>query len=784
VIGGSGTPTYLLKAPYLSVSAGPDQAGIEGVPVTFDGSYIDPNNTDTHTDTWQVLDSSGAVVGGGSGQDFTFTPPDGGTYTVTFTVADNQGGMASAHATLTAGDVPPTLAPPGDQTAVEGTAGLFSLGSINDPLPTGNFHLTIDWGDGSAPSVFHAGTSGTIASQPHAYAEEGTYKVVETVAENDGGSDSKSFQVVVSDLAVLAAGVPSLTASEGTTTGSLVLATFADPGGAEALSEYSATIAWGDSSSSSSAGMIAVNNGVFSVSGSYAYAEEGTDPVTVTIHHGNAPDSIVSESIKVADLAVAATGGFPVQATQFVPSATQTVATFTDPAGAEPVADYAATIAWGDSTTSAGTITSAGGVFTVTGSHTYQGAGTFPVAVTVRHDSATPVVVTSTAVVMINAGILLLDPVGSGALSLSGNGTITVTGTAPIVVDSNNAAAIVLSGNGTLTASEIDVTGVPGTSVKGNGKLQATIHSGRAPTSDPLAGLTAPSAPTPTYAAVNDSGNGTITLQPGTYAGGIHITGSGTVNLAPGLYYLKGGGLSVSGSVTLTGTGVTIYDDPQSSTDTIAVSGKGAIRLSAPTSGPYTGIAIFEDRSSSMPISLSGSFNVNVTGIVYAPHAALNLSGSSTVVIQGASGSAFSGGLFVSDLTMTGNGSLTFTTGGGTSSALTATSLALAAGGAPSVVTAPTVVALDPVPAPSLAVAVPDDLATHVLASQTEALVRRLFGGAGSTPPQPLDSYLSDLPIHPGTSGRASMGSSQRTTRRTRPAIVLPHQTRGAGAVW
>ena len=68
-----------------------------------------------------------------------------------------------------------------------------------------------------------------------------------------------------------------------------------------------------------------------------------------------------------------ATGGFSFNAVENQPSATQTVATFTDPGGAEAHADYSASINWGDGTTSAGTISGpdASGVFTVTGSHTY-----------------------------------------------------------------------------------------------------------------------------------------------------------------------------------------------------------------------------------------------------------------------------------------------------------------------------------------------------------------------------------------------------------------------------
>jgi hypothetical protein len=102
----------------------------------------------------------------------------------------------------------------------------------------------------------------------------------------------------------------------------------------------------------------------------------------------------------VADAPVAARGGFTVTALATVLSATQTVATFTDPGGPEALGDYSAMINWGDNTTpTAGTISfnSGTGVFSVQGSHTYDQAGTDTITVMIHHDTAADVMVTSTA---------------------------------------------------------------------------------------------------------------------------------------------------------------------------------------------------------------------------------------------------------------------------------------------------------------------------------------------------------------------------------------------------
>src|SRR5262249_18960080 len=76
---------------------------------------------------------------------------------------------------------------------------------------------------------------------------------------------------------------------------------FTDPGGPEGLSDYSATINWGDSSTSTSAGVISFNSAtnVFTVQGSHMYSAVGIYPVTVTLHHDGAADVTASSTALV-----------------------------------------------------------------------------------------------------------------------------------------------------------------------------------------------------------------------------------------------------------------------------------------------------------------------------------------------------------------------------------------------------------------------------------------------------------------------------------------------------
>ena len=254
--------------------------------------------------------------------------------------------------------------------------------------------------------------------------------------------------------------------------------------------------------------------------------------------------------------------------------------------------------------------------------------------------------------------MLLLDPTGSGALTDSGSGSITVNGNGAVVVDSSNATAAVLSGSGKVVASDIDVTG--GTKATGSGKFAGTVDH-EAPIADPL-GLSLPPAPSTTFAAVNYSGRTTLTLSPGTYVGGIKINGSGSVVLRPGVYYLKGGGLAVTGSGSISGTGVLLLNAPSASTDSIRLTSSGSMTLTPSTSltgayAAYNGIAVLQDPASSVPISITGSGSMNLAGIVYAPKAQFVLSSSGKLVVN-ADATYGRAEVIVADVKDTGSGSV------------------------------------------------------------------------------------------------------------------------------
>ena len=229
-------------------------------------------------------------------------------------------------------------------------------------------------------------------------------------------------------------------------------------------------------------------------------------------------------------------------------------------------------------------------------------------------------------------GIIVLDPTDPNSLNANGGSQVTVTN-ASVIVNSTDAAGAIATGGGTLTTSDLYLGGSPGWSVSGGSTITGNIHSNSLPTPDPLAYLPYPDPSTMTVqdsngAHISGNGNNTKTLFPGVYHGGISITGSPNVILMPGIYYLDGGGFSYTGQGSLTGTGIMFFNAPHSNSDVINISGGGAVNISPPTTGIYAGITIFQERSSTNIVSLTGNGQMQVSGTFYVAGGTLKTTGN------------------------------------------------------------------------------------------------------------------------------------------------------------
>src|SRR5207253_1010969 len=121
------------NVPPQNVSAGPDRTVPEGTPISIAGAFTDPGAADTQTFRWHVQASNGQLIADGLNHDFAFTPVDNGTYTITYTVTDDDGGASSDQTIITVSNVAPQNVNAGpDLSASEGQAVLLH-GTFTDP---------------------------------------------------------------------------------------------------------------------------------------------------------------------------------------------------------------------------------------------------------------------------------------------------------------------------------------------------------------------------------------------------------------------------------------------------------------------------------------------------------------------------------------------------------------------------------------------------------------------------------------------------------------------------
>jgi Flp pilus assembly protein TadG len=245
-------------------------------------------------------------------------------------------------------------------------------------------------------------------------------------------------------------------------------------------------------------------------------------------------------------------------------------------------------------------------------------------------------------------------------------------------VDSSSSNAVELSGSASLGGLTLG-TVASGWSTAQNGSNVnngASISSGTKVVEGISTSCAPPLPAVPTYSAssctadpLSNYGNGGSSYSVGPGGASPTITQSGSVvcynsltvgtngdkvNLNPGIYVINGGSLhfeSGSGNASNTGgSGVFFYLVGNAS---LTIDNGANVNLTAPTSGTYSGILIFQDPADTQALSIQGGSNTSFNGAIYAPSSNVNLANGSS--------NAISADLVAKTLTMAGGGTLSST---------------------------------------------------------------------------------------------------------------------------
>jgi Flp pilus assembly protein TadG len=144
--------------------------------------------------------------------------------------------------------------------------------------------------------------------------------------------------------------------------------------------------------------------------------------------------------------------------------------------------------------------------------------------------------------------------------------------------------------------------------------------------------------------------------------GDLQLTGNVTVNTpaSGGVLVIVNGQLDTNGFTlqTSSGSGLTVvFTGTNSATYTHAPTGGGTLDIAAPTTGPWKGVAIYQDPSLSIGVDIWAAGNSptwNITGLVYLPNSSVTFSGAVNKSSNGQSCFA----LVVDNVTFNGTGDI------------------------------------------------------------------------------------------------------------------------------
>jgi hypothetical protein len=143
------------------------------------------------------------------------------------------------------------------------------------------------------------------------------------------------------------------------------------------------------------------------------------------------------------------------------------------------------------------------------------------------------------------------------------------------------------------------------------------------------------------------------------------LTGNTTIN-APSnaVLVIENGQLDTNGKTLQTGAGsaLTIIFSGSSGSYTHAPTGGGTLNFNAPTSGTWSGVAIYQDPALTTGVDISAagnSPNWDISGLVYLPHSSVLFTGAVNKSSNGASCFA----LVVDNITINGTGEILKTGG-------------------------------------------------------------------------------------------------------------------------
>jgi Flp pilus assembly protein TadG len=224
--------------------------------------------------------------------------------------------------------------------------------------------------------------------------------------------------------------------------------------------------------------------------------------------------------------------------------------------------------------------------------------------------------------------ILLLEPNDIGLYANSG---AKLDANCDIQINSDHSTeALFVNSASHITATAVRVHG---TSKLNSGSTVAPAPvDGSAPQADPLASLAEPSSGPCTYTDFTVNSGQTRTMTPGVYCKKTLINSGSIAIMTPGVYVFRDGEFEINSLSTVTGSGVMMFFENKSAR--LKVNSFSVFEVSAPTSGTYAGLLMFQgrhpDNADAWPFVVNSNGSTKLEGTIYLPRGTLELNSLST----------------------------------------------------------------------------------------------------------------------------------------------------------
>jgi hypothetical protein len=318
-------------------------------------------------------------------------------------------------------------------TASAGSAWSGQLATFSDPLDSNgtssDYTATIAWGDGqsSAGTIGISGSNFTV-SGTHTYQQASSATISVTINDAGGASVSATLIPQIGGLVAspfannFTAGVSAM----------VVTASFSDTDLDFNTSHFAANIQWGDGTTTANA-TISTGAGGLAVQASHTYALPGYYPITtnITDNVDGQKATVVSHANVTHASLNGNSGSFPSTSLTY----SGQTGSFNDGDLDISPSHFQVQLAWGDGSTSTGSISYNASQFVVSGTHTYAANGNYSVTNTITDllDGSTATV---TSMVMVNQFSMLSV---TGASNLTGSEGVSLSNlTVASLSDSDN----------------------------------------------------------------------------------------------------------------------------------------------------------------------------------------------------------------------------------------------------------------------------------------------------------------------------------------------------------